>query len=308
MSFMNLSVGIVGLPNSGKSTLFNALLKRKIAAVAEYPFTTIEPNVGVVQVPDERLEKISRVTIIEKIVPAAVKFVDIAGLVKGAHKGEGLGNEFLGHIRDVDILIHLLRYYDIDLPSRNDPIEDLQIVNLELELDGIEKPTLYCLNITESKLKNSQVQEVIKKISQVTRQNIDQIITLCAKLEAEIDELPENEREAYLKELGVDFKSGLKLDKIITNSYKLLNLITFFTIVGRKQVQAWSIRAGETALTAAGIVHTDMQKGFIRAEVISWQKLVEVGNWTAAHEQGLVKLVSKGYLLTDGDIIEFKFS
>ena len=298
-----LKVGIVGLPNSGKSTLFNALMKRKIAVVAEYPFTTIKPNVGVVQVPDERLEKISAVTGIEKTVPAAVKFIDIAGLVKGAHKGEGLGNEFLGHIRDVDILIHLLRYYDIDLPSRNDPIEDLQIVNLELELDGIEKPTLYCLNISESKVKNGQVQEVIKKISQVTGQDVDQIIALCAKLEAEIDELPEKEREAYLKELGVDFKSGLKLDKIITNSYKLLNLITFFTIVGRKQVQAWSIRAGETALTAAGIVHTDMQKGFIKAEIINWQRLMQAGGWTAALENGLVKTVSKDYCLTDGDII-----
>lgn len=283
-------------------------MKRKIAAVADYPFTTIKPNVGVVQVPDERLEKISAVTGIEKIVPAATQFVDIAGLVKGAHQGEGLGNEFLSYIRDIDILIHLLRYYDIYLPSRNDPIEDLQIVNLELELAGIEKPTLYCLNIAESKLKSGQVQEMIKKISVVAKQPIDQIIALCAKLEAEIEELDPTEREAYLKELELNEKNGLKLDKIITNSYKLLNLITFFTIAGGKQVQAWSIGAGETALTAAGIIHTDMQRGFIRAEVLSWQKLVEVGNWAVAHEQGLVKLVGKDYLLTDGDIIEFKFS
>ncbi|HEX7456493.1 MAG TPA: redox-regulated ATPase YchF [Candidatus Nanoarchaeia archaeon] len=291
-----LKVGIVGLPNSGKSTLFNALLQRQIADVAEYPFTTIEPNVGVVQAPDPRLEAISKATGIEKIVPAAIEFIDIAGLVKGAHEGEGLGNQFLGHIREVDALLHLVRAFHnpnvVHHEGSPNPERDVKIVEEELQLAGIEKPTIYVVNVDEKDLADPKT-------------SIVGAVKISAKLESELSELSQDEAREYLKELGVS-KSGL--EKVITLCYSLLDLITFFTVVGGKQAQAWPLRAGETALSASGIVHTDMQKGFIKVEVVDWEKLVETTSWKKAMEKGWVRLEGRDYKIADGDVIEFKFS
>jgi len=288
--------GIVGLPNSGKSTLFNALLQRQIANVADYPFTTIEPNFGVVEVPDERLAKISQATGIKKVVPAAIKFVDIAGLVRGAHQGEGLGNQFLGHIREVDAILQVVRAFQnpnvSHVHGKIDPKEDIEVVNLELELGGIKKPTIYVLNVSESDLaKNYDLTYPYIKIS--------------AKLEAELADLSVREQKEYLKELGIA-KSGL--DQVIQESYQLLDLITFFTVAHEKQVQAWSLKAGSTIIEAAEMIHSDFARGFVKAEVVNWQKLVEAGAFQVAREKGLVRFEGKDYLVADGDIILVKFN
>jgi small GTP-binding protein len=303
----SLSVGIVGLPNSGKSTLFNALLKRQIAQVAEYPFATIEPNTGVVEVPDERLEEISRVTGIAKIVPAAIKFIDIAGLVKGASEGEGLGNKFLAHIREVDAIAHVVRAFEnekvLHPHGKIDPAYDVGIVNTELELAEIVKPTLYVLNIGES-----QLAEYLNRDARAwsIRYSFlkEPVIAVCAKLEMELSELSAAEQKQYLKELGVE-ESGL--DKVIKESYRLLHLITFFTIAKGTQVQAWPLRAGSTALRASEMVHTDMAKGFIKAKVVNWEELVASGSWQKAADSGKIRLEGKDYQVQDGDVIEFKF-
>lgn len=299
---MSLSCGIVGLPNSGKSTLFNALLSRQIAQVAEYPFTTIEPNTGVVEVPDERLNKLVELIKPEKKVPAAIKFVDIAGLVKGAHQGEGLGNKFLSHIRDVDAIVHVLRVFEnpnvTHVHNKIDPKEDAEIVNLELELAEIKKPMIYVLNVDEGQLQN--VEQTTKNIGLA-----GEIIAIGAKLEADLADLSVEERKEYLKEAGVK-ESGL--DKLIKAAYKLLDLITFFTIKGGKQVQAWPIRQGSTVIEAAEMVHTDFAKGFIKAEVITFEELVQAGDWRKAQELGKTRFEGKDYQVKDGDVIEFKAS
>jgi len=290
---MSLSVGIVGLPNSGKSTLFNALLKRQIANVAAYPFTTIEPNVGIVEVPDERLKALSRIITDEKrlpvgkagidteikVVPATVTFIDIAGLVKDAHKGEGLGNQFLAKIREVDAIIHIIRGFEEPSVSHYygsiDPQRDKEIVDLELELGGIKKPTLYVLNIS-----------VNSEQSTVNSQNF----------------------------LKVNAKTGEGVGDLIKKAYELLELITFYTIKGGKETTAWSIKKGSNALEAAEKVHTDMAKGFIKAEVINIDDLLksglpaQAGGWTQAKSLGKIKLEGREYLVEDGDVIEFKFS
>ncbi len=300
-----LKVGIVGLPNSGKSTLFNALLQRQIADVAEYPFTTIEPNVGVVQVPDERLEAISKATGIEKIVPSAIEFIDIAGLVKGAHKGEGLGNKFLGHIREVDAILHLVRgFHNPNVSGKPAPEEDIKIINEELKHGEIEKPTIYVLNIDEKDL-GKHKKEDASRLAPWVRGKPPNTIIISAKLESELSELSEEDRKAYLKELELE-KSVL--DKVIKSCYQLLGLITFFTIAGGKQAQAWPLRVGELALRASRLVHTDMERGFIKAEVVNWEKLVGVGSWKEAAEKGLVRLEGKDYEIKDGDVVEFKFN
>ena len=299
---MSLSVGIVGLPNSGKSTLFNALLKRQVAQVGEYPYTTIEPNVGVVEVPDERLEKISASTGIEKIVPAAVKFVDIAGLIKGASKGEGLGNQFLGHIREVDAILHVVRLFEnhnvSHIGGKIDPKEDIEVVDLELELGGIKKPTIYVLNVSENQL--NDLPNNLKTLSPYNP------VLICAKLEAELSELSEAEQKEYLAELGVDPSTGSGLDKVIKEAYGFLDLITFFTVAHDKQVQAWPLRRGETALSASSLVHADFSKNFIKAEVIGWQELVKASGFQKAKDDGLVRLEGKGYIVADGDVVLFK--
>jgi len=265
-----LSVGIVGLPNSGKSTLFNALLKKRVANVASYPFTTIEPNVGIVEVPDERLKKLAELIKPEKVVPAVVKFIDIAGLVKNAHKGEGLGNQFLAKIREVDAIIHILRAFEDESVAHYygsiDPKRDKEIVNIELELAGIKKPTLYVLNCSE--------------VSTHTH--------------------PEG--------VSIDAQTGEGVEELIKEAYKLLGLISFYTIKGGKELTAWSLKKGGIALEAAGKVHTDMAKGFIKTEVISFNDLVVSGGWSQAKAGGRVRLEGKDYQIKNGDVAEFKFS
>ena len=311
---MPLSCGIVGLPNVGKSTLFNAFLKRQIAQVGEYPYTTIEPNVGVVEVPDERLTLIADRLTLPKIVPAAIKFIDIAGLIRGAHKGEGLGNQFLAHIREVDAIIHVVRAFENQqvehVHGKIDPEEEVETVSEELKLGGIDKPTIYVINVSEKDLTSTssiRISEVISKQYRATA------ILFCAKLEAELSDLSEKDQQDYLKELGVD-QSGL--DQVIKESYKLLDLITFFTIVGGKlapnrdgsrQVQSWPIKSGSKIIEAAGIVHTDFAKGFIVAETIPWQELTEVASWQNAKDKGLIKTVGRDEKVSDGMVVEFKF-
>lgn len=301
-----LSCGIVGLPNSGKSTLFNALLSRQIAQVAEYPFTTIEPNTGVVEMPDQRLTKLAEIVKPEKVVPAPVKFVDIAGLVRGAHKGEGLGNKFLGYIREVDVVVHIIRAFENPNVShfygRINPTEDAEIVDLELALAEIKKPQIYVLNIDERQLASESARELGSKKTKDLKLN-GEAIPICAKLEAELADLSPEERREYLNEAGIE-KSGL--DRLIEASYELLGLISFFTIKGGKQVQAWPIKKGSTAIEAAGIVHTDFAKNFIKAEVISFEDLEKAGSWQHAQEKGKIRLEGRDYEVGDGDVIEFK--
>jgi len=269
---MSLSVGIVGLPNAGKSTLFNTLLKRQIANVASYPFTTIEPNVGVVEVPDERLKKLAELIKPEKVVPATVKFIDIAGLVKNAHQGEGLGNQFLGKIREVDAVVQVIRgFEDETVPhyyGSIDPQRDKEIVDLELELADIKKPTLYVLNT--SKMENGEWK-------------MENLILINAQ-------------------------SGEGVDELIKKAYELLELITFYTIKGGKEITAWALKKGEIALSAAGKVHEDMAKGFIKAEVIGFEDLISIGNWHQAKNLGKIRLEGRDYVVKDGDVVEFKFN
>ena len=301
-----LGVGIVGLPNSGKSTLFNALLRKHIAQVGEYPYTTIEPNVGVVEVSDKRLEKISKVTKIEKIVPAAIKFIDIAGLIRGAHKGEGLGNQFLAKIREVDVIVHVVRAFENTnvehTQGKIDPMVDIDVISDELKEASIEKSTICLINISEKDFKDSSLVQTIELI----RKEVGvQVLPVCAKLESEISEFSDEEQKQYFKELGIK-ESGL--DQVVKAAYKLLDLITFFTIVGAKQLQAWPIKRGKTAVEAAEVVHSDFAKGFIIAEVVDYPKLVDSGSWHAAKEKGLVKTVGKDGIIEDGQVVEFKFT
>lgn len=300
---MSLSVGIVGLPNAGKSTLFNALAARRLAETAPRPFTTIEPHEAVVPLPDENLEKLSKLIGPEKTVPATVTFIDIAGLVKGAHKGEGLGNQFLAKIREVDAIIHVVRTFDDPntphVHGKIDPKEDIEIVNLELELGGItKKPTLYVLNCNEAETGSTTPirSDVVKKYG-------GEAIEVCAKLEEELIDLEPRERLAYLKELGLQ-ESGL--ERLIKAAYKLLGLITFYSIKGGKEVSAWSLRQGGTALSAAERVHTDFLKNFIKAEAVNIEELLKTGGWKEAREKGLIRLEGRDYIVKDGDVIEFK--
>jgi small GTP-binding protein len=342
---MSLSVGIVGLPNSGKSTLFNALLSRQIAQVANYPFTTIEPNVGIVPVPDERLNKLSELIKPQVTTPASVEFIDIAGLIKGAHQGEGLGNQFLAKIREVSLIVHIVRVFTnpdvVHYYETIDPARDIEIVNLELELGEIRKPTLYVANVDEKQLGSEAASQLVSQtasrlgpapsgagLNSKSAGQLDswqavklsggqavELIPICAKTEAELADFSEEEKKAYLKELGI-MESGL--DKLIKKAYEMLGLITFYTIKGGKEVRAWSLLKGKTALEAAEEVHTDMAKGFIKAEVISYQDLMDAGlsteasakaeGWQKAGELGKIRLEGHDYQIQDGDVIEFKFS
>lgn len=292
---MSLSVGIVGLPNVGKSTLFNALLKRQVAYVANFPFATIEPNVGVVPVPDERLEKLAAIYQ-APIVPATVKFVDIAGLIKGSSKGEGLGNKFLSHIREVDAILYLLRDFsdeNIIKAGSVSPEEDLETLRLELELADLDseekvnllakKPAIIVYNTDEDKLNGSGLR-------------------ICAKLEEELAELSEAEQKEYLQQLGIK-KSGL--EKVIQAAFEILGLQTFLT-AGTKEVRAWTLQCGETALRASAVIHTDFMKNFIAADIVKFNDFVEVGGWKKARELGKVRLEGRDYLMQEGDVVEFK--
>ncbi len=350
---MSLSIGIVGLPNVGKSSLFNILTKKKIET-ANYPFCTIDPNVGVVKVPDSRLDKLAAISKPLKIIPTTIEFVDIAGLVAGAHKGEGLGNKFLAHIRECDAICEVIRdFKDPDIIHVNnhvDPQEDKETINLELifaDLASVEKrlekiskeaksgnKEIIKNKLVLEKLYNNLSKEIpireidlekeelkfVKTLNLLTIKPIiyllnsdDQssenilpktnelIIRINVKLEEEIANLKEDEQEEYIKELGLE-ESGL--DKLIKNAYKILNLETFFT-TGSDETRAWTIKKGSKAPIAAGVIHTDFIKGFIRAEVINWQKFVEIGGELKAKEAGLIRTEGKDYVFQDGDIAHF---
>lgn len=313
---MSLSVGIVGLPNAGKSTLFNALAARRLAPTAVRPFTTIEPHEAVVAVPDENLKKLAEVVAgpgsIPDVVPATVTFIDIAGLVRGAHKGEGLGNQFLAKIREVDAIVHVVRAFeDPNVPhvhpshplgTSEQAKEDIEVVNLELELGGIVgKPVIYVLNVSEKQLAESN--KPIYQYTSILEPSGAPVIAVAAKLEEELSDLSVEERREYLKQLGVE-SSGL--EKLIKEAYKILGLITFYTIKGGREVHAWSAKLGSTALEAAGNVHTDFAKNFIKAEVINVDELLEIEGWQKAREKGKIRLEGRDYLVKDKDVIEFK--
>ena len=361
---MSLSIGIVGLPNVGKSTLFNALLKKQQAFVANYPFATIEPNVGVVPVPDERLQKLAEITREEHnpsassgpggmaklppIVPATVSFVDIAGLVKGAAEGEGLGNKFLSHIREADAICQVVRYFQdsnvVRSDSSTDAKSDYDVVNTELilaDLQTLEKQQEPRKAVTkedllrweavkklraalnegklakdvslhdEEKLAAKSLQLLTMKpmftVANVDEKDLKQgfpedTIAVSAKIESELSELSEEEQKDYLKELGVE-ESGL--ERIIKEGYKILNLISYLT-AGEKEVRAWTIKKGSNALTAAGEIHTDFMKKFIKAEVVHYQDFVDNNGWKGSREKGKALLEGKDYVMQDGDVVEFK--
>ena len=350
---MNISCGIVGLPNVGKSTLFNALLSRQVADAANYPFCTIEPNTGIVEVPDERLRVLAELSHSQKIIPSVIKFVDIAGLVKGASRGEGLGNKFLAHIREVDIIIHVVRAFSDDRIARSgstNPQKDYDIVTTELclaDYQTIEKQKEPKGKVDKAeqlrwqtilKLKkalaagiparrislNKAEQQAVKDLNLITRKkeivvlNIDEKnltqstkikasfqqwnpIIISAKVEAELIELTAEERKEYLNALNVQ-SSGL--EKLIKKAHKTLGLIDFLT-TGEKETRAWTIKKGAKAPEAAGVIHSDFQKGFIRAAVVSYQDFVKYGGWKELKEAGRIRFEGKDYEVQDGDVIEF---
>ena len=352
---MSLSIGIVGLPNVGKSTLFNALLKKQTAFVANYPFATIEPNVGVVPVPDERLSRLSEIEKAEHkmssnppVLPATISFIDIAGLVKGAAEGQGLGNKFLSHIREVDAIVQVVRYFKDDNVIRHessaDPKSDFEVVNTELILADLEtlnkqqepkrnatkeegyrwsaiQKFIAALNAgklaREVELGDEEVKEA-KGLQLLTAKpmfiiaNVDEedlkkdfgedTIPVCAKTESELSELSAEEQVQYLKELGVS-ESGL--EKVIKEGYKILDLISYLT-AGEKEVRAWTIKKGTNALNAAGVIHTDFMKNFIKAEVVTYQNFVEYRGWKGSREKGKTRFEGKEYIMHNGDVVEFK--
>ena len=346
---MPLEIGIVGLPNVGKSTLFKALTKKQVEA-ANYPFTTIDPNVGVVGVPDERLEALTKLSNSKKTIYTTIDFVDIAGLVKGASKGEGLGNKFLSHIREVDAIVQVLRHFTnkdvVHVEGKVDPESDRETINLELILADAEtldkrmaknekglhandkdaqklQPILEKLKagFDEGKLSSSIITDdeekfLIKDLSLLTMKpmiyvlNVDEdniiqdtdYLTVSAKIESELAEMPDAEAKEMLKELKLD-ASGL--DKLITKAFEILGLMTFFT-TGPEESRAWTIKKGAKAPQAAGVIHTDFEKNFIKAEVINWQELVDVGSEAAASEKGLMRLEGKDYVMQEGDVVHFK--
>lgn len=363
-----LRAGIVGLPNVGKSTLFNALTSTANAQSANYPFCTIEPNVGVVTVPDERLYVLQKLVKTDKVVPTAIEFVDIAGLVKGASKGEGLGNQFLANIRETDAIIEVVRCFDdpntIHVTGKVDPIDDIETINTELALadmaslekrqqrlskvaktgdkeaiaelaivekllklleDGkfinvkdhfeedelpviklmhlmTTKPVIYAANVSETDLSTGNA--YVEKVKEYAKTHNAEVVTISAKIEAELSELGDEEKKEYLSELGVE-NSGI--ERMIQSVYRLLNLRTFIT-AGEIEVRAWTIPAGAKAPQAAGVIHTDFEKGFIRAEVTSYEDFVNCSSYTAAKEKGLTRLEGKDYVVQDGDIVHFRFA
>ena len=335
-----LRLGIVGLPNVGKSTLFNALTSSKAAAAENYPFCTVEPNVGVVEVPDPRLEQLNAVVKPKKKIPAVVEFVDIAGLVKGASQGEGLGNQFLSHIREVDAVVHVIRAFEdpdvVHVMGPVDPVRDHDVITSELallervvaELNGgrgareagegedavkflrrlgllTAKPILYAANVDEADLASGGGNWIAKLRSAVQSHHEDaEIVLFSAKFEAELAELAGEERREYLASAGV---AEPGLDRLIHAGYRLLGLQTFFT-VGENEVRAWTMHRGETAYDAAGEIHSDFQRGFIRAETVAFTEFVKAGSYKAAREQGLIRSEGRDYVVKDGDILLFRFN
>jgi ribosome-binding ATPase len=350
---MSFSVGIVGLPNVGKSTLFNALTKQQ-AQASNFPFTTIDPNVGVINVPDERIEKLAKQEKSAKMVPTSIEFVDIAGLVKGAAEGAGLGNKFLSHIREVDAIVQVVRFFKNDeiihVDGSVDPARDIEVINIELmladlnivskrletlekEVKGGNKEALALKNALE-KIKialeagraartvtlTDDEQFLVKGLSllsmkpmlyvantsekSIAPMNNTEFLPIDVKIESELAELADEERAEYMNELGIT-ESGL--DRLAKAAYKLLNLITFFT-AGPIETKAWTIVNGTKAPQAAGVIHTDFEKGFIRAEIIAWDKLLEAGSYAAARDKGWLRVEGKGYIMQDGDVAHFRFN
>src|SRR3989339_94251 len=355
-----LSIGIVGLPNVGKSTLFNALTRSKQADAQNYPFCTIDPNIGVVEVPDERLKLLADVSKSKKIIPTAIQFVDIAGLVKGASEGQGLGNKFLSHIREVDAIVQVVRSFSdgnvIHTLNRVDPKEDADIINLELVLADLQTVSKRLSNAkqaakgkTDAKVKTEigvlekiklclesekpargldfkeEEMEVAKDLQLLTMKpmlyvvNVDEVqnrrdalqcvctdgeIEISAKLEAEVAELSQEDAKAYLKELGIE-QTGL--DKLIVASYKLLDLVTFLTS-GEPETRAWTVKRGAKAPEAAGVIHTDFIKGFVKADVCNWEDFVKYNGWAGIKESGKLRLEGKDYEVKDGDTVYFHIS
>ena len=322
-----LAIGIVGLPNVGKSTLFKALTKKAID-ISNYPFTTIDPNVGVVAVPDERLQQLADLSHSKKVTPTAIEFIDIAGLIKGAAEGEGLGNKFLANIREVDAIAHVVRVFeDKDIThvhNKIDPINDIEIIKTELGLADLEsqekraktkdtnppagglpplsllneKKVIYVFNASEDQIKQNwqPPEELLKAIGD------SEYVVLCANFELLLSEAAEEERAMYMADIGVDH-SGL--DDLIKRSYKLLGLLTFLT-TGEDETRAWTAKIGDHIPRAARAIHTDFEKLFIRAEVINWQKLLTIGGWGKSRETGDLKLVGRDYIIQEGDVIEIK--
>ncbi|MBU5677280.1 redox-regulated ATPase YchF [Alkaliphilus sp. MSJ-5] len=363
-----MKLGIVGLPNVGKSTLFNAITQAG-AESANYPFCTIEPNVGVVSVPDYRLNILRDMHKSERVLPAAIEFYDIAGLVRGASKGEGLGNKFLSHIREVASIVHVVRCFEdsniTHVDGNVDPLRDIETINLELIFSDLEvvekriqktekllksdknlaaelellkkvaaaleegisaraleydeneieilktfnllstKPIIYVANVSEDEVSEDGVNNpYVQKLREFAKGEEAEVVVICAKIEAEIAELDEDEKQMFLEELGLK-QSGL--DRLVQASYSLLGLISYLT-AGPKEVRAWTIKKGTKAPGAAGKIHTDFERGFIRAEVVAFKDLVEHGSHTAAKEKGLVRLEGKEYVVQDGDVILFRFN
>jgi small GTP-binding protein len=316
---MNIGVGIVGLPNVGKSTLFNALLKRQQALVANYPFATIEPNVGVVPVPDPRLAALADVVKnsenlqqLPPVKPATVNFVDIAGLVKGASEGAGLGTKFLSHIREVSVIAHVVRVFEdsnVIKEGAVSPKDDYEVVRTELELADLEKggdigkkPEIIVLNVAEGQYNTQTIEQVTDEYSGLLVVPKDKIIVISAKIEAELAGLSEEEQKEYLKDLGLE-ASGL--ERLIQKAYQELGLISFLT-AGEKEVRAWTIRKGQNALEAAGEIHTDFMKKFIKAEVVNYEDFVANNGWKGSREAGKARLEGRDYSVNDGDVVEFK--
>ena len=340
-----MKLGIVGLPNVGKSTLFNSLTKAG-AESANYPFCTIDPNVGVVAVPDERLEVLGEMYHTKKIVPATIEFVDIAGLVKGASKGEGLGNQFLANIREVDAIVHVVRCFEdeniVHVDGSIAPLRDIETINLELIFSDIEilerriakttkvarndksaakelvllerlesynlltyKPVIFAANVTEDDLANDGADNSgVAEVRAYAEKEHCEVFVVCAQIEQEIAELDDDEKKMFLEDLGLS-ESGL--EKLIRASYSLLGLLSYLT-AGEQEVKAWTITKGTKAPQAAGKIHSDFERGFIRAEIVSYDDLMACGTYTNAKEKGLVRLEGKEYVVQDGDIILFRFN